>query len=77
MQRVTFEIAGEELILETGRIAKQANGSVFAQYAGSAVIATVCASSESIEGMDYVPLTVDYNEKYYAAGKIPGGFIKR
>ncbi len=77
IQRVTFQIAGEELILETGRIAKQANGSVFAKYAGSAVIATACTSSNSVEGLDYVPLTVDYNEKYYAAGKIPGGFIKR
>jgi polyribonucleotide nucleotidyltransferase len=76
-QKVTLQIAGKDLILETGRIAKQANGSVFAQYGGSAVIATVCSSSESVEGMDYVPLTVDYNEKYYAAGKIPGGFIKR
>jgi polyribonucleotide nucleotidyltransferase len=77
MQKVTLSVAGKDLILETGRIAKQANGSVFAQYAGSAVIATVCSSHESVEGMDYVPLTVDYNEKYYAAGKIPGGFIKR
>ncbi|MDR1429247.1 MAG: polyribonucleotide nucleotidyltransferase [Spirochaetaceae bacterium] len=77
IQRVSYEIAGEELILETGRIAKQANGAVFAQYAGSAVIATACASASSVEGLDYVPLTVDYNEKYYAAGKIPGGFIKR
>jgi polyribonucleotide nucleotidyltransferase len=77
VQKVSFEIAGKELTLETGRIAKQANGAVFAQYAGSAVIATVCSSSESVEGLDYVPLTVDYNEKYYAAGKIPGGFIKR
>jgi polyribonucleotide nucleotidyltransferase len=76
-QKVTYTIAGEELILETGRIAKQANGAVFAQYAGSAVIATVCTSQDSVEGLDYVPLTVDYNEKYYAAGKIPGGFIKR
>ena len=76
-QTVTHNIAGKELVLETGRIAKQANGSVFAQYEGSAVIATVCASSDSVEGLDYVPLTVDYNEKYYAAGKIPGGFIKR
>ena len=75
--RVTLEVAGKELILETGRIAKQANGSVFAQYAGSAVIATVCTSSDAVEGLDYVPLTVEYNEKYYAAGKIPGGFIKR
>jgi polyribonucleotide nucleotidyltransferase len=77
VQTVTLQIAGKDLVLETGRIAKQANGSVFAQYGGSAVIATVCSSSESVEGMDYVPLTVDYNEKYYAAGKIPGGFIKR
>jgi polyribonucleotide nucleotidyltransferase len=77
IQRVTFQISGKELILETGRIAKQANGAVFAQYAGSAVIATVCSSSNAVEGLDYVPLTVDYNEKYYAAGKIPGGFIKR
>jgi len=77
MQKVTLSVAGKDLVLETGRIAKQANGSVFAQYAGSAVIATVCSSHEPVEGMDYVPLTVDYNEKYYAAGKIPGGFIKR
>jgi polyribonucleotide nucleotidyltransferase len=77
IQRVTYQIAGEDLILETGRIAKQANGAVFAQYAGSAVIATACSSTDAVEGLDYVPLTVDYNEKYYAAGKIPGGFIKR
>jgi polyribonucleotide nucleotidyltransferase len=74
---VSYEIAGKELVLETGKIAKQAGGSVFAQYAGSVVIATVCASENTVEGLDYVPLTVDYNEKYYAAGKIPGGFIKR
>ncbi|MDR3166435.1 MAG: hypothetical protein LBT93_00695, partial [Treponema sp.] len=60
-QRVTFQIGGKDLILETGRIAKQANGAVFAQYAGSAVIATVCASPQAVEGLDYVPLTVDYN----------------
>ena len=77
VQKVTLEIAGKDLVLETGRIAKQTNGTVFAQYGGSAVIATVCSSSESVEGLDYVPLTVEYNEKYYAAGKIPGGFIKR
>jgi polyribonucleotide nucleotidyltransferase len=76
-QQVTLQIGGKDLILETGRIAKQANGAVFVQYAGSAVIATVCSSNEAVEGLDYVPLTVDYNEKYYAAGKIPGGFIKR
>ncbi|MDR2535602.1 MAG: polyribonucleotide nucleotidyltransferase [Treponema sp.] len=77
VQRVTYTIAGQELILETGKIAKQADGSIFAKYAGSCVIVTVCASKEAVEGLDYVPVTVDYNEKYYAAGKIPGGFIKR
>jgi polyribonucleotide nucleotidyltransferase len=77
IQRVTFQIAGKDLILETGKIAKQANGSVFAQYAGSAVLATACTSRESSDKYDYVPLTVEYNEKFYAAGKIPGGFIKR
>ena len=77
VHRVTYKIGNDELILETGRIAKQANGAVYAQYGGSAVIATVCTSSSAQEGLDYVPLTVDYNEKYYAAGKIPGGFIKR
>ncbi|MDR2842122.1 MAG: polyribonucleotide nucleotidyltransferase, partial [Spirochaetaceae bacterium] len=77
VQRVKKIIAGKEIILETGRIAKQAAGAVFAQCEGSVVIATVCTSEESVEGLDYVPLTVDYNEKYYAAGKIPGGFLKR
>lgn len=77
VNRVSYKIGNEELILETGRLAKQANGSVYAQFAGSAILATVCASSDSQEGLDYVPLTLDYNEKYYAAGKIPGGFIKR
>ncbi|MDR0910634.1 MAG: polyribonucleotide nucleotidyltransferase [Spirochaetaceae bacterium] len=77
LKKVTYQIAGQDLVLETDRIAKQANGAVFATYAGAAVIATVCCSSDSVEGLDYVPVTVDYNEKYYAAGKIPGGFIKR
>jgi polyribonucleotide nucleotidyltransferase len=77
VNRVSYKIGDNELILETGRLAKQANGSIYAQFAGAAVIATVCASSDCQEGLDYVPLTVDYNEKYYAAGKIPGGFIKR
>jgi polyribonucleotide nucleotidyltransferase len=76
-KRLTYKIGDGELVLETGYLAKQANGAVYAEYEGVAVLATVCASSSSQEGLDYVPLTVDYNEKYYAAGKIPGGFIKR
>jgi polyribonucleotide nucleotidyltransferase len=77
IHQVKIRIRDDDLILETGRMAKQTNGSVFARYAGSAVIATVCFSEKVNEGIDYVPLSVDYNEKYYAAGKIPGGFFKR
>ncbi len=77
IQKVSYKIGDEELILETGLIAKQTNGTVYARFGGSAIIATVCASSSAQEGLDYVPLTVDYNEKFYAAGKIPGGFVKR
>ena len=77
VQRVSKKIGDNELILETGKIGKQANGCVYAQYGGTAIIATVCASSEVKEGLDFVPVTVDYNEKFYAAGKIPGGFVKR
>ena len=77
MHTAKIRVGEEDLILETGKIAKQANGSVLARYGGSAVLATVCCSSETSEGLDYVPLMVDYNERYYSAGKIPGGFIKR
>jgi polyribonucleotide nucleotidyltransferase len=77
MQNVSLTINGSDMVLETGRMAKQANGSVFATYGGGAVLATVCCSSAPVEGLDYVPLQVEYNEKYYAAGKIPGGFLKR
>jgi len=76
-ERVKIKIGNDDLILETGKMAKQANGSVFATYGGSSVLATVCCSDNEREGLDFVPLSVDYNEKYYAAGKIPGGFIKR
>jgi polyribonucleotide nucleotidyltransferase len=77
VQRVTLKIGGGELSLETGKMGKQANGSIFAQFAGTAVFATACCSEDPTEGLDFVPLTVEYNEKYYAAGKIPGGFLKR
>ena len=75
-QTVSMRIGDNELILETGKIAKQANGAVFATYGGSAVLATACAGRE-VEGLDFVALQVEYNEKFYAAGKIPGGFLKR
>lgn len=77
MHTVTIRVGKHDLILESGRMAKQANGAVFAQYAGTSVLATACCSAKPVEGLDYVPLQVEYNEKYYAAGKIPGGFIKR
>lgn len=77
MYTAKFEINGQELTLETGRMAKQANGAVIVRLGGSEVIATACCSSEPKEGLDFVPVTVEYNEKYYAAGKIPGGFLKR
>ncbi len=77
MHTVKIQIGEQELVLESGRMAKQANGAVFATYGGSAVLATATASAEPREGLDFVPLQVEYNEKYYAAGKIPGGFLKR
>lgn len=77
VERVTYRLKDADLILETGKIGKQANGCVYAQWGGTAVIATICASSNVIEGQDFVPVTVEYNEKFYAAGKIPGGFVKR
>ncbi len=67
----------EELVLETGKIAKQANGSVTVQYGGTVVLVTACMSKEPKEGRDFFPLTVEYQEKTYAAGRIPGGFFKR
>lgn len=76
IHEVKIPIGENELVLQTGKMAKQANGAVFAMYGGSAVLATVCCG-KPVEGLDYVPLSVEYNEKYYAAGKIPGGFLKR
>ncbi len=66
-----------DLILETGRIAKQANGSVTVTYGGTVVLVTACMSRELREGQDFFPLTVECQEKTYAAGRIPGGFFKR
>jgi polyribonucleotide nucleotidyltransferase len=77
LQRVEKEIAGRKLILEVGEVAKQANGAVLVWYGETAVLVTAAAAPEMREGIDFVPLTVDYREKAYAAGKIPGGFFKR
>ena len=66
-----------DLVMETGKIAKQANGSVTVTYGGTVVLVTACMSREIREGQDFLPLTVEYQEKTYAAGRIPGGFFKR
>ncbi len=75
--RMETEFANRKLVLETGRMARQANGSVFVQYGGTAVLVTATASDNRKEDIDYFPLIVDFIEKMYASGKIPGGFFKR
>ncbi|CAN5369515.1 polyribonucleotide nucleotidyltransferase [soil metagenome] len=77
MHRVETEWAGRKLVLETGRIARQADGAVLATYGDTAVLATVVAARQEKPGIDFFPLTVNYQEKTFAAGKIPGGFFKR
>ncbi|NLO11090.1 MAG: polyribonucleotide nucleotidyltransferase [Candidatus Cloacimonetes bacterium] len=72
-----IEFCGRTLYIETGRMAKQANGSVFIRYGDSAVLVTASMGKDPVEGQDFFPLTVDYIEKMYASGKIPGGFFKR
>jgi polyribonucleotide nucleotidyltransferase len=74
---VELDIAGRILRLETGRVAKQADGSIWATYGDTIVLATAVASQTAKPGVDFLPLTVDYQEKAYAAGKIPGGYFKR
>jgi polyribonucleotide nucleotidyltransferase len=74
---VSAEIAGRTLTLETGRFAEQADGAVTVRYGDTVLLATVVASKEPREGADFFPLTIDYEERMYAAGKIPGSFFKR
>ncbi len=75
--RKEIEWGGRTLTLETGKIARQATGAVVATYGKTVVVATVCAAKEVKDDQDFFPLTVNYQEKYYATGKIPGGFMKR
>lgn len=72
-----MELAGRPLIVETGKMAKQASGAVLVRYGETVVLVTSTASKEAREGMDFFPLTVDYEEKMYAVGKMPGGFLRR
>lgn len=77
METFSMEVGGRTLTIEQGKMAKQANGAVLVRYGDTVVLVTATASKEPREGVDFFPLTVDYEEKMYAAGKIPGGFIKR
>ena len=70
-------IGESELVFRTGKMAKQANGAVLASHGGTFMLSTACMTDEARTGIDFFPLVVDYEEKYYSAGKIPGGFIKR
>jgi polyribonucleotide nucleotidyltransferase len=75
-RQVTVEVGGRPLILETGKIAKQANGAIVARYGDTVVLTTACMAPTAND-RDFLPLTVDYRENTYSAGKIPGGFFKR
>jgi polyribonucleotide nucleotidyltransferase len=77
IHRETLEWAGRQLTFETGRIARQADGSVFATWGETSVLATVVSAKSAKPGVDFFPLTVNYQEKAFAAGRIPGGYFKR
>jgi len=77
VNKESFEWGGRTLTLETGKVARQADGSVLATYGETVVLATVVGAASPREGVDFFPLTVNYQERYYAAGKIPGGYFKR
>ena len=77
INKIEIDWAGKKLILETGKIARQADALVLVTYGGTTVMANVVASEKQNPDMDFFPLTVNYQEKFYAVGKIPGGFFKR
>ncbi len=77
MTKVELEVAGKQLIIETGQMARQSDGAVVIKYGDTVVLATVVSDKKAKEGLNFFPLTVDYQEKTYSAGKIPGGFFKR
>ena len=77
IHREEFDWGGRKLVLETGKIARQADGAVVATYGETTVLATVVAAKKPKEGIDFLPLTCNYQEKFYAAGRIPGGYFKR
>jgi len=73
----SFQVGGREVTVETGKYTEQANGACVVRCGETAVMVTVCMSAQPREGMDFFPLQVDYEEKMYAVGKIPGGFKRR
>jgi len=77
MHKREMTLGGSTLSIETGRLAKQASGSVFVRYGDTVVLVTACYAKSEREGIDFLPLTVDYREYAYASGRIPGGFFKR
>ncbi|MDP2992828.1 MAG: polyribonucleotide nucleotidyltransferase, partial [Deltaproteobacteria bacterium] len=77
MKRFSTELSGRVLTIEAGKLAKQASGAVTVSYGDTVVLVTAMASDQVREGIDFLPLTVDYREMLYAAGKIPGSFFRR
>ena len=77
LETFSMQLAGRELVIETGKMAGQADGAVLVRYGDTAVLVTATASEKPREGVDFFPLSCDYEEKLYSVGKIPGGFIKR
>ena len=74
---LSIPFGANALICESGRVARQANGTIIAQVGGTVALVAVVGTTTPREGIDFFPLMVDYREKFYAAGKIPGGFFKR
>jgi len=72
-----LDLDGKKLTIQIGRVARQADGAALVRLVDTMILATAVGSEEAIEGQDFFPLTVDYREKAYAAGRIPGGFFKR
>src|SRR6186713_3496999 len=77
LQRREIRVGSRSIFIETGRLAKQADGAVIVRMGDTMVLVTACHSSSPREGIDFLPLTVDYREYTYASGRIPGGFFKR
>ena len=77
INKMEMELGGKTIVLETGRVANQASGAVLVTCGDTVVLGTACMSAKPREGMSFFPLTCDYEERKYAVGKIPGGFVKR